>query len=251
MQLEGKNVIVTGASRGIGRAIAVAMAKEGASVAVNYLSHPTEAQEVYEEVRSLGVSAARIKADVSRRDQVEVMFQEVWDQLGSVDCLVNNAGIETILPLTEISDEQWQRVNDVNLRGPWLCSQVFARRLIGEERPGTIINLGSVQAGVALPGRTHYAPTKRGLAALTCNLAAELAQHGIRVNCVHPGLIETDMTQWVMANPELLPVVLKTIPLARAGQPAEVAPAVVFLASDASSYITGQHLYVDGGMVIV
>jgi NAD(P)-dependent dehydrogenase (short-subunit alcohol dehydrogenase family) len=132
-----------------------------------------------------------------------------------------------------------------------LCSQVFARRLIGEERPGTIINLGSVQAGVALPGRTHYAPTKRGLEALTCNLAAELAQHGIRVNCVHPGLIETDMTQWVMANPELLPVVLKTIPLARAGQPAEVAPAVVFLASDASSYITGQHLYVDGGMVIV
>ena len=114
-----------------------------------------------------------------------------------------------------------------------------------------IVNLGSVQAGVALPGRTHYAPTKRGLEALTANLACELAQHRVRVNCVHPGLIETDMTQWVMANPDILPEVLKGIPLGRAGQPAEVAPAVVFLASDASSYITGQHLYVDGGMVIV
>ena len=206
---------------------------------------------MFREVKGLGVPAALIKADVSRRDQVEAMFQQAWEEFGGLDCLVNNAGIETIVPLTELTDEQWERVNDVNLRGPWLCSQVFARRLIGEGRTGTIVNLGSVQAGVALPGRTHYAPTKRGVEALTCNLACELAPNGIRVNCVHPGLIETDMTQWVMANPELLPGLLKTIPMARAGQPAEVAPAVVFLASEASSYITGQHLYVDGGMVVV
>jgi glucose 1-dehydrogenase/3-oxoacyl-[acyl-carrier protein] reductase len=251
MQLEGKRVIVTGASRGIGRAIATAMAKEGAAVLVNYVSHGTEAQEVLRELQALGARVALFQADVSRRDQVEAMFDAAWNEFGGIDCLINNAGIETIVPLAELTDEQWQRVSDVNARGPWLCSQVFARRLIAEGRAGVIVNLGSVQAGVALPGRTHYAPTKRGLEALTANLACELAQHRVRVNCVHPGLIETDMTQWVMANPDILPEVLKGIPLGRAGQPAEVAPAVVFLASDASSYITGQHLYVDGGMVIV
>src|SRR5712692_4249128 len=179
------------------------------------------------------------------------MVRRVEGELGPIDGLGHNAGIETIVPLLELTEEQWQRVTDVNLKGKWLCAQAVARSLVRHGAPGAILNIGSVQAGVALPGRTHYAPTKRGIEALTRNLAVELAPHGIRVNCVHPGLIDTNMTQWVMANPDILPQVLNGIPLHRAGEPSECGPAVVFLASDDASYITGQVLYVDGGMSIV
>lgn len=252
MTLEGKRALVTGASRGIGRAIALALASEGADVAVNYVSRPEQAGEVSREIQRRGRRTVVIEADVARRADVEAMIERTWSELGPLDILVNNAGIETIVPLSELTDEQWDRVTDVNLRGSWLCAQVFARRLIAEDRPGSIVNIGSIQAGLALPGRTHYAPTKRGVEALTCNLAAELAEHGVRVNCVHPGVIDTDMTAWVVENPDVLPGVLDKIPLHRAGRPEEVAPAVVFFADEcASGYITGQHLYVDGGMLVV
>ncbi|HTT90089.1 MAG TPA: glucose 1-dehydrogenase [Acidimicrobiales bacterium] len=251
MRLEGKVGVVTGGSRGIGRSVALAFAEEGADVVVNYVSRPDEARAVGEAIRKMGRRAIEVKADVSRRKEVEHLFAASWEHLGSVDVLVNNAGIETIVPVMDLTDEQWRRVNEVNLYGTWLCSQVFARRLVDERRPGAIVNMGSIQAGLALPGRTHYAPTKRGVEALTENLASELAEHAIRVNCVHPGVIETDMTQWVIGNPEVLPVVLAKIPLGRQGQPEEVAPITVLLASDDASYITGQHIYVDGGMRIV
>jgi NAD(P)-dependent dehydrogenase (short-subunit alcohol dehydrogenase family) len=251
MRLSGKVVLVTGASRGIGRAIALACAHEGADVAVNYVTRPEQAREVAGEIGRLGRRAVAISADVADRQQVEAMFAQIWQELGGLDVLVNNAGIETIVPLLDLTDEQWQRVTDVNLKGSWLCAQVFARRLIVAGRGGAIVNLGSIQAGLALPGRTHYAPTKRGVEALTRNLATELAPHGIRVNCIHPGVIQTDMTRWVIDDPQVLPAVLDKIPLHRPGQPEEVAPAAVFLASDEASYITGQCLYVDGGMLVV
>jgi NAD(P)-dependent dehydrogenase (short-subunit alcohol dehydrogenase family) len=251
VRLQGKTALVTGASRGIGRAIAIAFAREGADVAVNYVSKPEQAREVVDEINRLGRRSVAIQADVSDRASVEGMVERVWKELGPIDVLVNNAGIETIVSLVDLTDEQWDRVTSVNLKGSWLCAQVVARRLIAADRPGVIVNLGSIQAGVAFPGRTHYAPTKRGVEALTRNLAAELASHRIRVNCVHPGVIETDMTQWVIGNPEILPAVLDKIPLHRQGQPEEVAPAVVFFASDDASYITGQALYIDGGMLVV
>src|SRR5947207_11794656 len=158
------------------------------------------------------------------------MFDRVWKELGPVDVLVNNAGIETIVPFLELTDEQWTRLVDVNLRGPWLCSQVFCRKAIAEKRKGSIVHIGSIQAAKVLPGRTHYAPTKLALEALTRNMSAEVTPQGIRVNCVHPGLIDTPMTDWVMKAPDILPQVLAQISLGRAGVPHDVARVVAVFA---------------------
>jgi NAD(P)-dependent dehydrogenase (short-subunit alcohol dehydrogenase family) len=175
------------------------------------------------------------------------MVTRAWDTLGPIDILVNNAGIETIIPFLDMTDEQWTRLVDVNLRGAWLCSQVFCRRALAEGRPGSIVNIGSIQAGKVLPGRTHYAPAKLGLEALTRNMSAEMTPHGIRVNCIHPGLIETPMTEWIMKDPDVMPQILAQISMGRAGQPREIGAVVAFLVSDGASYLTGQSLYVDGG----
>ncbi|MCC7043150.1 MAG: 3-oxoacyl-ACP reductase FabG [Acidobacteria bacterium] len=247
MRLKDKVALVTGASRGIGRGIAEVFADEGAHVAVNYLGSPDKAEEVAAYVRSKGRRAITVKGDVARRADVEAMVDQVWTELGPVDILVNNAGIETIVPFLELTDDQWTRLVDVNLRGNWLCSQVVCRRLVGEQRRGSIVNIGSIQAAKVLPGRTHYAPTKLGLEALTRNMSAEMTPLGIRVNCVHPGLIDTDMTEWVMKSPDILPLVLAQISLGRAGQPREVGHVVAFFASDEASYLTGQSVHVDGG----
>jgi NAD(P)-dependent dehydrogenase (short-subunit alcohol dehydrogenase family) len=247
VRLKDKVALVTGASRGIGRGIAEVFADEGAHVAVNYLGSPEKAEEVAAYVRSQGRRAITVKGDVARRADVEAMVDQVWTELGPVDILVNNAGIETIVPFLELTDDQWTRLVDVNLRGNWLCSQVVCRRLVGEQRKGSIVNIGSIQAAKVLPGRTHYAPTKLGLEALTRNMSAEMTPLGIRVNCVHPGLIDTDMTEWVMKSPDILPLVLAQISLGRAGQPREVGRVVAFFASDEASYLTGQSVHVDGG----
>lgn len=247
MRLKGKIAIVTGASRGIGRGIAEVFADEGADVAVNYVSCPKQADEVADYIRGKGRRAITVKADVANRGEVEAMFERVWNELGPADVLVNNAGIETIVPFLELTDEQWTRLVDVNLRGAWLCSQVFCRRLVPAARKGNIVHIGSIQAAKVLPGRTHYAPTKLGLEALTRNMSAEMTPLGIRVNCVHPGLIDTDMTAWVMKRPDLLPGILAQISLGRAGNIREIGTVVGFFASDEASYLTGQSIHVDGG----
>lgn len=247
MRLKDKVALITGASRGIGRGIAEVFAEEGADVAINYVGSAAKAEEVAAYVRSTGRRAITVQADVAKRADVEAMVDTVWRELGPVDILVNNAGIETIVPFLELTDEQWTRLTDVNLRGNWLCSQVVCRRLVPEGRKGSIVNIGSIQAAKVLPGRTHYAPTKLGLEALTRNMSAEMTPLGIRVNCVHPGLIETDMTDWVIKSPDILPVVLSQISLGRPGQPREVGHVVAFFASDEASYLTGQSVHVDGG----
>jgi NAD(P)-dependent dehydrogenase (short-subunit alcohol dehydrogenase family) len=247
MKLMGKIAVVTGASRGIGRGIAEVLAEEGSDVAVNYVSNRAEAEDTARLVRDKGRRAIIVRGDVSKRAEVESVFERTWTELGPADILVNNAGIETIVPFLELTDEQWTTLVDINLRGPWLCSQVFCRRVIGESRKASIVHIGSIQAAKVLPGRTHYAPTKLGLEALTRNMSAEVTPLGIRVNCVHPGYIETDMTMWIRDVPGARETVLGQISLARSGECREIGTAVAFFASEEASYITGQSIHADGG----
>jgi NAD(P)-dependent dehydrogenase (short-subunit alcohol dehydrogenase family) len=246
MSLTGKRARVTGAGRGIGRGIAEVLAERGAAVAVNDIDGG-HADAVVEELRARGVSAVAAPGDVSKRADVERMFETASAALGPIDILVNNAGIETIVPFLELTDDQWTRLVDINLRGAWLCSQIFCRRAIADKRPGNIVCIGSIQAGKVLPGRTHYAPAKLALEALTRNMSAEVTPHGIRVNCIHPGLIDTPMTEWIMKNAEVMPLILGQISLGRAGQPREIGTVAAFLVSDDASYLTGQSIFVDGG----
>ncbi len=238
--------MITGASQGIGKGIALTFAKEGADVIAVSRSIKDD-NPLIASVRELGRRVMTIGADVSSREEIEAMFERAWSEMGPIDILVNNAGIETIVPFLELTDKQWSDVTNINLRGPWMCSQAFCRRVIAAKRPGVIVNIGSIQAAKVLPGRTHYAPTKLGLEALTRNLSAEVAPLGIRVNCVHPGLIETPMVDWVLKNPDILPHVLAQISLGRPGQPVEIGTVVAFVASDEASYMTGQSFHVDGG----
>ena len=247
MKLKGKRALVTGAARGIGRGIAEVFADEGAEVAVNDFENLAQAEEVVRAIKSKGTRAMSIQGDVAKRADVEPMIDRVWRELGPIDILVNNAGIETIVPFLELTDDQWTRLTDVNLRGAWLCSQVFCRRALAEGRQGAIVNIGSIQAAKVLPGRTHYAPSKLALEALTRNMSAEMTPQGIRVNCIHPGLIDTPMTAWVMKDQDILPLILAQISLGRAGQPREIGTVAAFLASDEASYLTGQSIFVDGG----
>lgn len=249
MKLKHKVAIITGAARGIGRGIAEVFAAEGADVVVNDIRIDETAEAVARGLRTKGVRAMTVQADVSKRVEVEAMFEKVWSEFGAADILVNNAGIETIRPFLELTDEEWTRVTDVDLRGPWLCSQVFCRRVLAEGRKGNIVNLGSVQAAKILPGRTHYAPAKLAIEALTRNTSAEMTPLGIRVNCVHPGFIATDMTSWIVNNPEVLPGIVAQISVGRPGQPRDIGTVVAFLASEESSYVTGQSLHVDGGWI--
>jgi glucose 1-dehydrogenase/3-oxoacyl-[acyl-carrier protein] reductase len=249
MKLKGRIAIVTGAGQGIGRGIAEAFAEQGADVVINDLVEDARTKEVLEAIEARGRRAIVVKGDVSKRHDVDNLFDETWTRLGPADILVNNAGIETIVPFTELTDEQWEIVTNTNLKSEWMCSQAFCKRLIAEGRKGSIVNIGSIQAARVLPGRTHYAPSKLAVEALTRNISAEVGSHGIRVNCIHPGLIDTPMIRWVLESPDILPQVVGQISLGRPGLPCEVGAAAAFLASDEAAYITGQSLYVDGGWV--
>jgi NAD(P)-dependent dehydrogenase (short-subunit alcohol dehydrogenase family) len=249
MKLKDKIAVVTGAGQGIGRGIAEAFANEGADVVINDLVEDDRTEEVAESIRARGRRAVVIAGNVSQRAAVENLFEAAWNELGPVDVLVNNAGIETIIPFTELTDEQWEDVTHTNLKSEWMCSQALCRRLIAEGRKGAIINIGSIQAARVLPGRTHYAPSKLAIEALTRNISAEVGSHGIRVNCIHPGLIDTPMIRWVLESPEILPHVVAQISLGRPGLPCEIGAVAAFLASEEAAYVTGQSLYVDGGWV--
>src|SRR6266403_5193181 len=250
MKLKGKITLVTGADRGIGRGIVEVFAEEGADVAVNYIEEPEKAEAVAQWVREKGRRSIIAKGDVSRRADVEAMIDKVWKELGPLDVLVNNAGIETIVPFLDLTDEQWTRLVDVNLRGEWLCSQVYCRRVVAEGRKGNIVNIGSIQSAKILPGRTHYAPSKLAIEALTRNTSAEMMPLGIRVNCVHPGFIATQMTEWILKDPNILSSIVAQISAGRPGEPRDIGNVVAFFASDQSSYVTGQSIHVEGGWIL-
>jgi NAD(P)-dependent dehydrogenase (short-subunit alcohol dehydrogenase family) len=251
MKLRNKVALITGASQGIGKGIAEVFAEEGADLVINHIGSCDKACAVAEWVRSKGRRALVVEADVRERSQVEAMFERAERELGRVDVLVNNAGIETIVPFLELTDRQWCDLVNTNLWGEWLCSQVFCRQAVAAGRAGSIVNIGSIQAGKVLPGRTHYAPAKLAIEALTRNVSAEMGALGIRVNCIHPGLIETPMVDWVLKHPDpsILAGVVAQISLGRAGQPQEIGTVAAFFASDEAKYVTGQSLYVDGGWV--
>jgi 3-oxoacyl-[acyl-carrier protein] reductase len=250
LDLKGRTALVTGGSRGLGRAVAEAFASEGAKVAVNYVRNADAARRLTDDLRSrLGVDALPVRADVSVPAEVHALFDETERALGPVDVLVNNAGLWPKAYVKDMAEEEWARVLEVNLTGPFLTCREAVRRWLAAKRPGSIVNVTSQAAHYgATSGHAHYAAAKAGLANLTISLARETAPHGIRVNAVAPGLMRTGMIEAAMA--EDADRYLKRIPLGRVAEPSEVAAAVVFLASGRAGYVTGATLDVNGGMLM-
>jgi NAD(P)-dependent dehydrogenase (short-subunit alcohol dehydrogenase family) len=246
-QIDVRSAIVTGSSRGIGKAIALGLAVSGFNVVITYNQRIDDAKVVAEEIRSLGRDVMVSHLDVSRRDSIRKTFEDAMDAFGHIDILVNNAGILQQKPFLSITDEEWQSIIDVNLKGPFICSQeIFP--IMKKQGHGRIINIASSggQLGGALA--VHYSASKAGVISLTKSLA-RIGAPDILVNCISPGLIDTDMTQGEISSPEGREKI-RQIPLKRPGLAEEVAKVAVFLASDQSSYITGQTINVNGGLYL-
>ncbi len=245
MKLDGKTALVTGGSRGIGRAIALKLAKEGANVAVDYAGSEALANEVVEEIKQLGKDAIAIQCDVSNGDSVAEMIKETIAHFGSLDILVNNAGITRDNLLMRMKESEWDDVINTNLKGVFHCTKAVSRQMM-KQRKGRIINITSIVGVTGNPGQANYVAAKAGVIGLTKTTAKELAQRNITVNAVAPGFITTDMTDNLPED--VKNAMLSQIPLAKFGEPDDIANAVVFLASDESGYITGQTIHIDGGM---
>ena len=243
--LQDQVVLVTGASRGIGRAIALSLAAAGAKLAINYAQSAEAAQQVVQEIVAQGGEAIAVAGDVSQPATVDTLFAQIQSQWGRLDVLVNNAGITRDGLLLRMKPEDWQQVIDLNLTGAFLCLKAAAKIMV-KQRRGRVINITSVVGIAGNPGQANYSAAKAGLIGLTRTSARELASRNIIVNAVAPGFIATQMTEQLNTEP-----ILASIPLGRLGSPEEVAGVVRFLAADpAAAYITGQVIQVDGGMVI-
>lgn len=250
MEFKDKIAVVTGASRSIGRGIALALAKEGCAVAVNYSKSKGEADEVVKTIKEMGGKAFAIQCDVSKRDEVEAMFKTTIEKFGKVDILVNNAGVAFGGSILETTDEVWDKQLAVNLKGVFLCSQIAARHMV-ERKYGKIVNISSNSGfGIAMDGETSYAVSKAGVIQLTKSCAYDLGPYGINVNCVAPGAVDTVMLQGSRTDEEYEKVLQGRIDRASLGiygTPEDIANAVLFFANDKSRYITGKILLVDGG----
>ncbi|GFR37770.1 3-oxoacyl-[acyl-carrier-protein] reductase FabG [Insulibacter thermoxylanivorax] len=245
MSLQGRVALVTGASRGIGRAIAISLAEAGADVAVNYAGNVQAAEETAEAVRALGRQALLVKADVGDMEQAESMVKQVLEHFGKLDILVNNAGITRDNLLMRMKEKEFDQVINTNLKGVFNCMKSVTRPMM-KQRFGRIINISSVVGAAGNAGQINYAAAKAGVIGMTKSAAKELASRGITVNCVAPGFIATEMTDQL--SEETREQLLKSIPLGRLGQPEDVARIVRVLASEDADYMTGQTIHVDGGM---
>lgn len=244
--MQDQVAIITGSSRGIGKAAALALAAEGASIVVNYARSSTAADEVVTEITEAGGSAIALQADVSKEDQVDALIKGTMEKFGRIDVLVNNAGITRDTLLLRMKPADWQAVIDLNLTGVFLCTRAVAKIML-KQRSGRIINISSVAGLMGNPGQANYSAAKAGVIGFTKTVAKEMAARGVTANAVAPGFIETDMTSELSNTEEIL----KYIPLGRYGQVSEVAGLIRFLAADpAAAYITGQVMNVDGGMVM-
>jgi 3-oxoacyl-[acyl-carrier protein] reductase len=245
--LNDQVALVTGGSRGIGRAAALALAGAGAKVAVNYQSNQAKAQAVRAEIEAMGREAVCLGADVAKSDEVDKMVKEVLTRFGRLDILINNAGIVRDSLLIRMKDEDWDQVLDTNLKGAFNCIRACARPMI-KQRYGRIVNVSSVVGLTGSPGQLNYAASKAGLIGLTKSAARELASRGILVNAVAPGYIETDMTDQLDSKTQ--EALAENIPVKRIGNPKDVANLILFLAGSESAYITGQVVAVDGGLAM-
>jgi 3-oxoacyl-[acyl-carrier protein] reductase len=245
MNLEGKAALVTGASRGIGREIALELARNGANVAVNFSGSEAKANEVVDEIKKLGKDAFAIKCDVSNSEEVATMVKETIDRFGKLDILVNNAGITRDNLLMRMKEDEWDDVININLKGVFLCTKAVSRQMM-KQRNGRIINIASIVGAMGNAGQANYVAAKAGIIGLTKTTAKELASRNITVNAIAPGFISTDMTDKLSEDVKV--EMLKQIPLARLGEPKDIAKMTAFLASDDSSYVTGQTLHINGGM---
>ncbi len=251
-QLKDKVAVVTGARRGMGRTHALALAEAGAKVIVSDISEE-DCQKVVEEIKEKGGEAKAVKCDVTKKNEVDNLVEAATSEWGRLDILVNNAGIADFKKFLEMTEEDWDKTIDINLKGYFLCSQAAAK-VMADQKSGAIVNIASVamgQVGVGFANLAHYCASKGGIVAMTEELAGELAEYNIRVNAISPGVIETPMIDPIKEDPEQQKAILARVPMHREGKPEEVSKAVLFLASDDSSYVTGSTLVVDGGWLSV
>jgi 3-oxoacyl-[acyl-carrier protein] reductase len=250
VRLKGKVAVITGSSRGIGRAVALAYAKEGASVVVNYISNREAAGEVVAAIREMGSRAVAFRLDVAQASEAEALVQKAVDEFGGIDILVNNAGFSRPAMLLKMSEDQWDEVLDVHLKGTFFCTQSAARHMTQQEG-GKIINVTSVAGIVGTVGQINYSTAKGGLISFTKSAARELAPYHICVNVISLGIVATDMTEKIRTDEKLREIYINRILLKRFAEPDDICPAFVFLGSDESNYITGQLLCVDGGYGLI
>ena len=248
MRLSGKTAVVTGSSQGIGRGIVERFAREGADVVINYHHSLADAQAVLAEVEKAGRRGLTVQADVSTTAGVRHLIDAAVDHFGELDILVNNAGVEVHAPFWEVTEEEYDRVLNVNLKGVFFATQAMVNHARQTGRPARIINISSVHEELPFPNFAAYCASKGGVKMLTRNLAVELGYLGITVNAIAPGAIETPINTKLLNDPAKLNALLGQIPLNRLGQPADVAGVAVFLASDDAAYVTGSTYYVDGGL---
>jgi 3-oxoacyl-[acyl-carrier protein] reductase len=246
MRLKGKVALVTGSSRGIGKAIALAFAKEGAKVMVNYTSNEKAANEVLETIQKMGGQAKVFKADVAKKADAQALVQATGDAFGGLDILVNNAGFTRPAMMLKMTEEQWDAVVNIHLKGAWLCAQAAAPHMIAKNS-GKIINVTSVAGMVGTVGQINYSAAKGGVISMTKSMARELARNNICANVISLGIVPTDMSEKITTDEKLKEIYMNRILLKRFGETDELTPAFVFLASDDANYITGQLLAVDGG----